>query len=158
MPYFLVNVLLALLWATLQQFRLIDFILGMILGYGLLVVAREWLGPNAKRYIRRIPQIFGFIIYYLREVLISTWVVTRAIFRPQSSLRPGIIAVPLEGENSYELVLLNYLLIFTPGTLGVDISEDRMTLYVHIYDAPDADAARKHIKSGLERRLLEVMR
>jgi len=158
MPYFLVNVLLALLWATLQQFRLIDFILGMALGYGMLVVAREWFGAGAKRYIRRVPQVFGFILYYLGEVLIATWVVTKAIFRTQSSLRPGIIAVPLDGENSYEIVLLNYLLIFTPGTLGIDISEDRSTLYVHIYDAPDADAARQHIKTGLERRLLEVMR
>lgn len=158
MSYFLVNVLLALLWATLQQFRLIDFVSGFVLGYGLIWTTREWTGGGGRRYTLRVIQIIRFMFYYLGELIVSTWDVTKAIFRDQSKLRPGIIALPLEGENGYEIVLLNYLLIFTPGTLGIDLSKDGATLYVHIYDVPDAEAARDRIKNGLERRLLEVMR
>ena len=61
-------------------------------------------------------------------------------------------------QTDLEIVLLNNLLVLTPGTLGVDLSPDRKTLYIHFLDIPDADAERQRITQGLERRLLEVLR
>ena len=88
MSYFLVNVLLALLWASLQQFRLIDFVSGFVLGYGLIWTTREWAGGGGRRYTLRVIQIIRFMFYYLGELIVSTWDVTKAIFRDQSKLRP----------------------------------------------------------------------
>ena len=158
MTYFLVNMLLALLWAALQQFRPIDLIGGFILGYALIWVTRNWLGREAILYSGRIPKFIAFLLYYIGELFQATWEVTRALFRDQSTLRPGIIAYPLEAKTELEIVLLNNLLVFTPGTLGVDLSPDRTLLYVHFLDAPDAEEARQRIRTGLERRLLEVLR
>jgi multicomponent Na+:H+ antiporter subunit E len=158
MTFFLANLLLALLWASLQLFRPFDLITGFILGYLLLWLTRNWLGPGAGRYARRVPTFVWFLAYYFKELVLSTWEVTVALFSDQSTLKPGIIAFPLEAKTDLEIVLLNNLLIFTPGTLGVHLSPDRSTLYVHIIDVDDVEAACAKIKTGLERRLLEVLR
>lgn len=158
MTFFLVNLMLALLWASLNLFRPMDLVTGFIVGYALLTITRDWLGDGARSYTRRVPAFVSFLAYYGKELVMSTWEVTVALFRDQSRLRPGIIAMPLDAKTDLEIVMLNNLLIFTPGTLGVTLSPDRQTLYVHIIDVPDPELARTKIKSGLERRLLEVLR
>ncbi len=104
------------------------------------------------------PTFIRFLIYYLSELVSSTWGVILALFRDQATLRPGIVAFPLQAQTDLEIVLLNNLLVLTPGTLGVDLSPDRKTLYIHFLDIPDADVERQRITHGLERRLLEVLR
>jgi multicomponent Na+:H+ antiporter subunit E len=46
----------------------------------------------------------------------------------------------------------------TPGTLSLDLSEDRRVLYIHVMFLDDIEKTRHQIKQGLERRVLEVMR
>jgi multicomponent Na+:H+ antiporter subunit E len=156
--FFLINLLLALLWASLQEFRPLDLVGGFIIGYLLLWLSRHWLGASAQRYTRRIPNLVRFVVYYFGELFESTWTVIKALFRDPATLKPGIIAYPLEAKTDLEIVLLNNLLVLTPGTLGVDLSPNRQFLYIHIIDVPDPNAARQKIKAGLERRLLEVLR
>ncbi len=158
MTFFLINILLAFLWASFQQFRPFDVLIGFVLGYGLIWLTRDWLGDSAPRYLQRVPTFIRFLIYYLSELISSTWGVILALFRDQATLRPGIVAFPLQAQTDLEIVLLNNLLVLTPGTLGVDLSPDRKTLYIHFLDIPDADAERQRITHGLERRLLEVLR
>jgi multicomponent Na+:H+ antiporter subunit E len=158
MTFFLVNILLAFLWASFQQFRPLDFVAGFLLGYGIIWLTRSWMGAEAARYVGRVPDFVAFLGFYLSEIVVSTFVVVRALFRDQSTLRPGIIAYPLEAKTELEIVLLNNLMVMTPGSVGVDLSEDRSTLYVHFLDVPDADIARERIRTGLERRLLKVLR
>lgn len=158
MTFFLINILLALLWAALQQFRPIDLVGGFVIGYALIGMLRNWLGEAAGRYTRWMFVFFRFLLYYFGELLSSTIEVTMALFRDQSALKPGIIAFPLNARTDLEIALLNNLLIFTPGTLGVDLSPDRRILYVHVINVPDVDEMRWKIKTGLERRLLEVLR
>jgi multicomponent Na+:H+ antiporter subunit E len=50
------------------------------------------------------------------------------------------------------------LISLTPGTLSIDLSEDRKTLFVHVMFLYDVEKAKAEIKNGLERRILEVMR
>jgi len=73
-------------------------------------------------------------------------------------MRPGIVAVPLDAETDAEITLLANLLTLTPGTLSLDVSADRRFLYVHMMYIEDADVARRQIKDGYERRVLEVLR
>ena len=55
-------------------------------------------------------------------------------------------------------MLLANLVSLTPGTLSLEVSEDRRVLYIHAMFVDDRDALRRQIKDGFERRLLEVMR
>jgi multicomponent Na+:H+ antiporter subunit E len=158
MNYFTVNLILALLWASLQTFSPVDFAFGFVLGYISIIISRRWLGKDAYRYIFRTPLFVKFFFYYCNEVVTSTLHVTRLILRDESTLKPGIIALPLDTKTELELVLFHNLLVIIPGTMGVAVSENRDILYIHVIDVPDPDKMRESIKNGLERRLLEVMR
>jgi multicomponent Na+:H+ antiporter subunit E len=46
----------------------------------------------------------------------------------------------------------------TPGTLALELGDDRRTLYVHVMFLDDPEALRAEIKGKLERRVLEVTR
>jgi len=158
MSYFLINILLALLWASLQQFRPVDVIGGFLLGYGIIAALRTWLGGSARQYVRRMPTFALFVLYYIWELIKSNLFVIRALLRDPASLKPGIIALRLTAKTDLEIVLLNNLITFTPGTLGVDLSDDRQFMFVHVLDVPDPEALKTSLKFGLERRLLEVLR
>lgn len=158
MSYYLINVLLSLLWASLQQFRPVDVVGGFVLGYGVIAILSTWLGEQAVHYVRRMPTFLLFVVYYIWELIKSNWFVIRALLRDPESLKPGIIALELTAKTDLEIVLLNNLITFTPGTLGVDLSDDRRFMFVHVLDVPDPDALKASLKSGLERRLLEILR
>ncbi len=57
-----------------------------------------------------------------------------------------------------EITLLANLVTLTPGTLSLDVSEDRSTLFVHAMFVDDPDVLRREIKHGFERRVLELLR
>jgi multicomponent Na+:H+ antiporter subunit E len=46
----------------------------------------------------------------------------------------------------------------TPGTLSVDVSPDRRTLFVHAIDCSDVEKCRRDIAEGFERAIIEAFR
>jgi multicomponent Na+:H+ antiporter subunit E len=46
----------------------------------------------------------------------------------------------------------------TPGSLSMDVSDDRRVLYVHAMFVEDAEEFRREIKESFERRVLEMLR
>ena len=55
------------------------------------------------------------------------------------------------------LVLTTFITL-TPGTLSLDVSSDRRTLYIHSMYVDDVEEFRESIKQGYERRVKEVLR
>ena len=55
-------------------------------------------------------------------------------------------------------MLVANLISLTPGTLSIDLSNDRRNLYVHVMFLEDIEKIRRELKDGLERRVLEVLR
>lgn len=84
----------------------------------------------------------------------------RAPLAPASYVCPGVVAIPLDARTDVEITLLANLITLTPGSLSLDLSEDRRVLYVHAMyiDGGDVEAYRRSVKEGLERRVLELLR
>jgi multicomponent Na+:H+ antiporter subunit E len=61
-------------------------------------------------------------------------------------------------ETNLEITLLANLITLTPGTLSLDVSDDRKVLYVHAMYLSDKQAFIDDIKNGFEKRLLEILR
>jgi multicomponent Na+:H+ antiporter subunit E len=82
------------------------------------------------------------------------------VLTPGYRMRPGVIAIPLDARTDAEITLLANLITLTPGTLSLDVSSDRSVLYIHIMyiDNDDLAEVRRRIKTGFERRVLEVLR
>lgn len=157
MNLFLLNILLAIAWMLLAgSFDPVSFTTGMLVGYLILWLTRSAWGRTG--YFRKIPLVVSFVLYFLKELLVANLKVAYDIVTPKDYMEPGIIAVPLDAETDMEITLFANLVTLTPGTLSLDVSADRKTLYVHALYVRDPEEFRRELKQGLERRLLEVLR
>lgn len=157
MNLFLVNIFLALGFsALLGRLNLSGFIAGFVVGYLALWLSKPLYGKTG--YFERLPRVLGLITYFGKELLISNLKVLWDVITPRHISRPGIIALPLDARTDAEIMLVANLISLTPGTLSLDLSEDRRLLYIHVMFLDDIERTRREIKQGLERRVLEVMR
>ncbi len=155
---FLLNILFALAWATMTgQFTFVNLATGFVLGYLLL-----WLLPPGESrsvgYTWKTYRAVLFVLFFLKELIVANLRVAQLVLSPTGNLRPGIVAVPLSVKTDVQVTTLSTLITLTPGTLSLDVSEDRKTLYVHAIhiDDDDGESLRESIKEGFERRVLEV--
>jgi multicomponent Na+:H+ antiporter subunit E len=155
---FLWNLILALVWAAATgEFSLPNLLVGFAFGYAILYFVRRELGTGW--YVARVPRAVGFVFFYLWQLIKSNVRVAYDVMTPGYQIRPGVIAVTLDAETDAEITLLANLITLTPGTLALDLSADRRTLYVHVmYLDPDVEKTRREIKEQLERRVLGVLR
>ncbi len=157
MNLFLLNIFLSLGFsAVLGQFNLSGFLAGFIVGYMALWLTKPLYGPT--RYFERLPKVIGLIIFFAKELLISNLRVLWDVITPKHISHPGIIGIPLDARTDAEIMLVANLISLTPGTLSLDLSENRRVLYIHVMFLDDIEKTRQQIKQGLERRVLEVMR
>jgi multicomponent Na+:H+ antiporter subunit E len=113
--------------------------------------------PLRRRFrLGKVPKALGLLLYFLKEILLSNAAVARSLLSPVSSLSPGIVAVPLDLKSDAGITVLANLITLTPGTLSLDVSPDRKTLFVHALHVEDPDAFRREVKEGFERRVKEV--
>jgi multicomponent Na+:H+ antiporter subunit E len=160
MNVFLWNLLLALIWTAMSgQFTLTNLLVGLVIGYGSLFLAQPVSGPSP--YFMKVYRIAAFFLFFLWELLLANLRVAHDVITPRLRTRPGVVAIPLEAQTDVEITLLANLISMTPGTLSLDVSEDRCTLYLHamfVDEQSDPEALQRHIKEGFERRLLEILR
>lgn len=97
--------------------------------------------------------IVEFILAYLWELTKSNFQVARAVLSLRIRVRPGFVQVPIELQNEHAQLLLANLITMTPGTVTVDISVDRRTLFIHSFDVPSPESVREGIKQSLESRV-----
>jgi multicomponent Na+:H+ antiporter subunit E len=108
---------------------------------------------RAVHFLWRLPLFF---LWYGKEILMSNLRVALDVLTPQTMMRPGIIAVPLDPMSDRQLLMLSLLLTMTPGTLALDVSDDRRTLYLHAMFIDNADTLRRELKETYQRKICEV--
>ncbi|WP_367715406.1 Na+/H+ antiporter subunit E [Nitratireductor sp. GISD-1A_MAKvit] len=153
----LINILLALIWTAVSgSFSLPNFVFGFLLGTATLYLIREQVGSLG--YFERSVRVVSLAWLFLYELVLSAWRVALLVLSPKMALKPGIFAYPLKVDRDFEITLLANLITLTPGTLSVDVSEDRRFLYVHAIDCSDPDALRRDIAEGFETKIMEAFR
>ncbi|MEM0983485.1 MAG: Na+/H+ antiporter subunit E [Planctomycetota bacterium] len=158
MSMFIANVLLALLWSLMfGEFTPQNFLIGMVVGFVALRLGT--VGMARATYFRKISTTISFIFYFLAQLVIANFKMAAYTLGSTRQLRPGILAIPLtEGMTDLEITVLANVITLTPGTLSMDVSDDKTTLYVHYIHVEDKDEAVREIKDGFERRLLALTR
>jgi multicomponent Na+:H+ antiporter subunit E len=153
------NLLLALAWTALQaRFTLANLVVGYVLGYLILLLLVRGGVLGKSRYVGKVSMAVGLAAFFLRDLVLANLRLARDVVSPRHNIRPGIIAVPLDATSDSEILLLAALINLTPGSVTLDVSPDRKTLYVHAMYVDSADATRDEIKHGYERRVLLLLR
>jgi multicomponent Na+:H+ antiporter subunit E len=157
MTVYLGVILLALAWAAVTgSFTLPNLVFGLVLGSLTLYLVREQRGPFRSAF--RPGKVLSLALLFVKELILSAWRVAKLVVSPRMELQPGIFAYPLKVDRDFEITLLANLITLTPGTLSVDVSDDKRLLYVHAIDCSDPEAAIKDIETGFERKILEAFR
>ena len=152
------NILLALAWAALQgEFSLRTLVTGQVLGYLILLALVRGGVLNTSPYIGRVHRVIGLAAFFFWELMKANLRLALDVATPRYHMKPGIIALPLDATTDSQILLLSMLINTTPGSVALDVSPDRKTLYVHVMYMDTPDAAREEIKKGFERRVLEVL-
>jgi multicomponent Na+:H+ antiporter subunit E len=149
------NILLALAWAALQgEFSLTSLVTGYLLGYAILVFLGKG-GVVSQKFASNVVNFFALAGFFLWELLLANIRVAADVFKP-SRIRPAVVAIPLDATRDPEILLLSALINITPGSVTIDISEDRRTLYVHVMNMVTPEKTRQEIKDGFERRVIRL--
>jgi multicomponent Na+:H+ antiporter subunit E len=157
MNLFFINTFVALAYMGVQgRFTLSGFAVGFTLGYLALWLTQPLYGES--RYFKRFPKTIRLAGFFLLELFLSSLRVFGDVVTPGQISRPGIVGVPLEAKTDMEILLVANLISLTPGTLSIDLSEDRQTLFVHVMYLDDPETFRQSVKEGIEKRILEVTR
>ena len=142
--------------------NLLDFnfsgleILALLMGVFLLLWMSSYM--YYRLYFHALKGVLSLGVYFLKELIISNLSVIYFILSPRNKFRPAILELPLSLTSDFSITLLANLITLTPGTITLEISEDKKFLYFHTIDVAeeDLDKAKQKIKNGFEKRIMKI--
>lgn len=154
MKLFMLHIAFTCLWLIFAETRdALNGMLGFAVGYA--IIAAYCRISKKSIYHIRLIRAARLLAIFLRELITSSIRVILEIVTPIKKSNLGFVAMPLDAKTDAEIFFTANLISLTPGTLSMDISEDRSTLYIH---AMFIDATTVASLKYLESRVLEVFR
>lgn len=157
-------ILMVAVWLLLTvDFSLANIALGSGVGLVAIAVSRRdvlsslWTSwPKPGAFLLGTVKTIGLLLFFLWEVLLSNLRITRAVLSPNLDLKPAVVAVDVQSLSERALLVLANFITLTPGTLSLDVSADRSTLYIHAMHIDSADQFRAELYENVRRRVQEV--
>jgi len=152
------NLLLALAWTALRgEFSLANLTTGLVLGHVIFVFLVKGGVLPASPYIGGVHRAVGLAAFFFWELVRANLRLALDVATPRFQMKPGILAIPLDTTRDWEILLLAMLINLTPGSVALDVSDDRTVMYVHVMYIDSPEKARADIKDGFERRVRELL-
>ena len=153
------NMLLALAWTALRG----EFSLANLVDWaraGVLDSLCHWSRAGCCRHPHTsagVHRAVGLAAFFFWELVRANLRLALDVATPRYQMKPGILAIPLDATRDSEILLLAMLINLTPGSVALDVSDDRTVMYVHVMYIDSPEAARAEIKDGFERRVRELL-
>jgi multicomponent Na+:H+ antiporter subunit E len=152
----LANLLLALAWVGLNgRFTLDSLTIGAMIGRIVLMILAKG-DVLSRTEVRRVERAFSLLLYLLWQIVLANFRLAKDVLSVRHRMRPGVIRLPLSVTTDGEILLLSAMINITPGSVALDVSEDRQSMYVHVMNIATVEDAKKEIKNGFERRILDL--
>ena len=152
------NVLIAFVWLFLDtSYSVADFAIGFVLG-AIITGFYAKLSGSRDFYLNRFLKFLKFLLVCLYELYVACFQVLVLVLTPKLNLKPGIIRMEVDLPTDFQLVFLASLINLTPGTLTLEVSSDKKTLYIHALNINDAKEIIGSIRRSFENSIREVWR
>ncbi len=143
------------------SFSLYDILTGIIVSVIGGLLFSEILVKNASKSLDplRLGRLIMYALYYFFVAEVQTHVdVIKRILNPKMPINPGIVRVPYRVSTDYGIVSVANSVTNTPGTVIVDIDEEKKFFYVHWIDVAtqEPEKCRKAICETFEKYLSKV--
>lgn len=156
MSLYIIQLLFVAVWLAVSgSISLANIVFGLVVSTLALGLIRHQL-PGGDNHWLRLTWVLSLVLLFFKELALSAWKVAVLVTRPRLDVKPGIFAYPLTVTTDFQITLLANLITLTPGTLSVDVSADRKTLYVHAIDCSDIEATKNDIRNGFEKKIMEA--
>ncbi|NSX53310.1 Na+/H+ antiporter subunit E [Parasulfitobacter algicola] len=151
------NTVLAFTWAFLTgSLTIASLAVGFAMGYVTLWLLQPLLGgPNP--YFKKVYYWLRLLVMFHYELLVSSLAVVWDVITPTQLSQPGLVHMPLDVKTDAGIFLVTNLISLTPGTLSLDVSDDRKTLIVHAMFTDDPEEVCRTLKNGMERWVREAV-
>lgn len=151
----LYNIGMAVIWILLSDSVSPS---GFLFGYLLGAVSLFLFFAHEKRpfYLKHVWKALILLLVFCKEVVVANLSVLRYVVSPLNRMNPGIVAMHVDFDSDFELVLLANMITLTPGTLTLEISHDNHTLFLHTLDCSHPEELIAHINSVFVKRIKEV--
>jgi multicomponent Na+:H+ antiporter subunit E len=143
------------------SFSIYDIITGIIISIVAGALFSEILVTNVGKSLNpvRLGYLIKYAFYYffVAEYLAHKDVIKR-ILDPKMPINPGIVRTPYEVSGDYAVVGVANSIINTPGTVVIDLDEEKKLFYVHWIDVTSQEPAkcRSAICESFEKYLSKV--
>ncbi|MGE0881245.1 MAG: Na+/H+ antiporter subunit E [Acidimicrobiia bacterium] len=136
--------LLVVLWLVFwSDVSLTNVVSGVAVAAAVTVAFNTW---RPGRVVVRPVAAARFGLYFLGQLLMSTFDVARAVVSPRHRIRTGVVAVPLQGCSDAVAALIADAITLTPGTLTLEVRREPLTLFVHALEVRDVEDVRRSIR------------
>lgn len=155
LPHPLISLSLLGVWLLLNN----SLAPGHILLGSILALLIPWLTTPLQKpqaALRRPLLAIRYLLVLIVDIIKSNIEVAIQVLGPLQKLSPGFIAIPLDMTAELPITLLASSISLTPGTVSVEVSEDKHWLYVHVLSLSDESKTIETIKRRYERPLKEI--
>ena len=102
---------------------------------------------------------FEMIFYFIYQLLLANWNVLKLLFISNEKIYPAIIAFDLDPDLSdFQIWTLASMITLTPGTLSIDVSENKEKLFIHVIHCENIDDLKNEIKNGFCSRVKRALK
>lgn len=147
---------LFVVWLLLNQsMDVATLLLAAILAFAVPLLTQS-LRPSTVKMRRPgvALRLSGLVLY---DMIRSALTVARLLLTQRNAgMNPCFVRVPLDVRDPNALAVLAMIICLTPGTAWGEVSFDRSSLLIHLFDEPDEVAFVAMVKSRYERPLMEI--
>ncbi len=129
-------------------------LLGLVLGW-LIPVLTPGFWPEPLQFHRPMT-LMKLAWVFLWDILVANLNVAQVILGSQEKIKSGFFVVPLDIKKELTISLLAHTISLTPGTLSVELGQDKSCLIVHALDMANPLDLIEEIKSRYEAPLKRV--
>jgi len=109
------------------------------------------------KLVIKIYLIISFLFYYLYKVVQANMYIAYDIITPKSFANPEFIWIPIRVQSDIEVLLLSNLITMTPGTLTIEVTDDKKKILIHsLYN--DAEGKVVDEINEMQNRIMKLTR
>ncbi|VCU69681.1 Na(+)/H(+) antiporter subunit E1 [Pigmentiphaga humi] len=156
LPWPMTSLVLLAMWLLLNQTLSPGHIL---LGAALAIAVPRWTAPlrPVKAAVSRPGAALRLLGVVLRDSLMSNLEVARIILGPKARRHnSGFIKLPLTMRDAHGITTLAVVITAIPGTVCVELTDDRSCLLIHVLDLDDEQRWIDTLKNRYEKPLMEI--
>jgi len=97
-----------------------------------------------------------YFVVFIKNLILSNIDVAKRVIDPKLPINPGIVEIKTNLKEDYKKLILANSITLTPGTITMDVQDDRMFIHWIDVTTTDIDKASDEIAGDFEKILLKL--